>query len=415
MGTGTLPVHGSRSRPIQGFGAVAITSLNARAGPGTHGTGVTCCSSRRPVPASGNEQPGRDPAGLHPGHSAAVLVQRTRPRSLRGAWAHCHGVRTWLDAPFAAEDAGRSGGVGYLQRQRPEPVAACREVANGIACNLLRRRTRPPAADAGGPGPAGGPAARRSSLLYLPEVVGPRAPSSPGCAQRGKQKARKVSREFFPGSVGLGESRSGEVDRVARGKGSGHLMDRSYQPPKPPTVPPNGPGLRRSGVRARRIGAAAESALSRRPAARSGTGRSPGKTRPSRRRYRSTAWFMSAVSRSRGSGRRRCRRRFGPRVRGADRILAVPLCRSLDLAIALERPRRRRELIAAGRSRGGRRSGAVRGSRGRPPLRHELLELGHHGRPDDADQLVASCREIVPVRRIRMLAFRSSVHPAARP
>ena len=109
---------------------------------------------------------------------------------------------------------------------------------------------------------------------------------------------------------------------------------------------------------------------------------------------------MSPVSRSRGPGRRRRWRRLGPRVRGADRNLALPL----DL-----------ELIAAGRSRGRRRSGAVRGWRDRPPLRHELLELGDHGRPDDGDQLVTSCREIMPVRRGGMLAFRSSGHPAARP
>ena len=182
------------------------------------------------------------------------------------------------------------------------------------------------------------------------------------------------------------------------------MMGRSYQPPKPPAVPPNGPGLRRSGVRAVRIGGTVHSALSRRPAARSGTGRSPGKTRPTRHGYRSAAWFMSPVSRSRRPGRRRRRRRFGPCVRGADRNLALPLGRTLDL-----------ELIAAGRSFGGRRPGAVRGWRGRPRLGHDLLELGHHGRPDDAGQLAASCREIMPVRRVRMLAFRSSGHPAARP
>ncbi len=45
---------------------------------------------------------------------------------------------------------------------------------------------------------------------------------------------------------------------------------------------------------------------------------------------------MSPVSRSPGPGRRRRRRRFGPCVRGADRDLALPLGRTLDLAIALE-------------------------------------------------------------------------------
>ena len=98
-------------------------------------------------------------------------------------------------------------------------------------------------------------------------------------------------------------------------------------------------------MRARRIGAAVHRDLSRRPTARTGTGRSPGKTRPIRRGYRSAAWFMSPVSRSRGPGRRR----LGPRVRGADRNLALPFGRMLDLV-----------LIAAGRSFGGRRSGAVR-------------------------------------------------------
>ena len=45
---------------------------------------------------------------------------------------------------------------------------------------------------------------------------------------------------------------------------------------------------------------------------------------------------MSPVSRSRGPGRR-CRwRRLGPCVSGADRNLALPLGRTLDLAIALE-------------------------------------------------------------------------------
>ena len=166
-----------------------------------------------------------------------------------------------------------------------------------------------------------------------------------GTPHSGKKKRAKRARIFpFPAAWGKAAGRGGPG---ARGKGSGHMMDRSYQPPKPPAVPPNGPGLRRSGVRAVRIGGTVHRDLSRRPAARSGTGRSPGKTRPTRRGYRSTAWFMSPVSRSRGSGRRH--RRLGPCVRGADRNVALPLCRSLDLAIALERPRRRRELIAAGR------------------------------------------------------------------
>ena len=82
---------------------------------------------------------------------------------------------------------------------------------------------------------------------------------------------------------------------------------------------------------------------------------------------------MSPVSRSRGPGRR-CRwRRFGPCVPGADRNLALPLGRTLDLAIALEWPRRRRGLVAVSRSCDGRGSGAVRGRRGRPRLRHDLL------------------------------------------
>ena len=242
--------------------------------------------------------------------------------------------------------------------------------------------------------------------------MGPPAPSrgsSLAAHSAANKKARKA-RANFSLSGGLGESGR---ERWTGGEGQGvGSHDGSIVPaPQAPPCAPDGPGLRRSGVRAVRIGGTVHRDLSRRPAARSGTGRSPGKTRPTRRGYRSAAWFMSPVSRSRGPGRRR----LGPRVRGADRILAVPLCRSLDLAIALERPRRRRELIAAGRSRGGRRSGAVRGWRGRPPLRHELLELGHHGRPDDAGQLVASCREIMPVRRAGMLAFRSSGHPAARP
>ena len=267
------------------------------------------------------------------------------------------------------------------------------------------RPARPRAAAPPGPGPAGGPAAHRfiASLPSLSRGASrPVAWFVPCRAQRGKQKARKA-RAIFPIPAAWGKA-AGRGGPGARGKGSGHMMDRSYQPPQPPTVPANRPGLRRSGVRAVRIGAAVHSDLSRRPAARSGTGRSTGKTRQTRRGYRSAAWFMSAARRSRGSGRRRRRRRFGPRVRGADGSLALPLSRTLDLV-----------LIAAGRSFGGRRSGAVRGRRGRPRLRHEPVELGHHGRPDDAGQLVASCCEIMPVRRIRMLAFRSSGHPAARP
>ena len=108
-------------------------------------------------------------------------------------------------------------------------------------------------------------------------------------------------------------------------------------------------------------------------------GRSPGKTRPSRRGDRSEAWLMSPVSRSRGPGRRRRRRRLGPCVRGADRHLALSLGRTLDLAIAPVRPRRWRELIAARRGCDGRGSGAGRGWRGRPRLRHDLLDLGEHG------------------------------------
>ena len=36
---------------------------------------------------------------------------------------------------------------------------------------------------------------------------------------------------------------------VARGKGSGYMVDRAYQQPSPPLCSSNRPGLRRSGVR----------------------------------------------------------------------------------------------------------------------------------------------------------------------
>ena len=59
---------GSRSIPIQGSGP-ATTSLSTRAGSGTHGSGVTCCTRggrRRPT------APGRQPAG-RPGYSSAAV------------------------------------------------------------------------------------------------------------------------------------------------------------------------------------------------------------------------------------------------------------------------------------------------------------------------------------------------------
>ena len=64
MGTGRGRA-GSRSIPIQGSGP-AITSLNARAGSGTHGSGVTCCTPRGSAPASCASRRGVSPRG-HPG------------------------------------------------------------------------------------------------------------------------------------------------------------------------------------------------------------------------------------------------------------------------------------------------------------------------------------------------------------
>ena len=113
---------------------------------------------------------------------------------------------------------------------------------------------------------------------------------------------------------------------------------------------------------------------------------------------------MSPVSPSRGPGRRRHRRRLGPRVPGADRTLRLPLGRAFDL-----------EPIAVNRICGGRGPGAVRGRRGRPRPRHDLLDLGDHGRPDDADQLAASCCEIMPARQAGALALGPAGHPAPLP
>ena len=138
------------------------------------------------------------------------------------------------------------------RKQRPEPVAACREVAYGSACGSMS----PSAAASRSP-------ARtrtcwttsRTSLIVSISLLNSwgLAPRRPLCrAQRGKRKSAQSARKFFPFRR-LGVRRPGGRTG-ARGKGSGHMMDRSYQPPSSPPVHPTGPDLRRSGMRARRSG-----------------------------------------------------------------------------------------------------------------------------------------------------------------
>ena len=87
---------------------------------------------------------------------------------------------------------------------------------------------------------------------------------------------------------------------------------------------------------------------------------------------------MSPVSRSRGPGRRRRRRRLGPCVPGADRNLALPLGRTLDLAIALEWPgsgKMKRDPLSTRKQRlpGDDRRGETRSSRRRGQEDKEVI------------------------------------------
>ena len=109
--------------------------------------------------------------------------------------------------------------------------------------------------------------------------------------------------------------------------------------------------------------------------------------------------------------RRRCRRRRpGRRVAGRTPNRALLLGGTLDLAIAPERrPRRRRGRVVAPQGLGRQRSGELRG---RPRLRQDPLELGGHGRPDDAEQLGTSDRDFLLARRAGTLSFRPAGHPA---
>ena len=178
-------------------------------------------------------------------------------------------------------------------------------------------------------------------------VAGSPAPSLPCPAQRGR-KSPRIARASFSLSGGLGES-GRERSTGARGKGSGHMVDRSYQPPSPPRGPsrfawedqsvfppghfdavgpwgstsfPTDRHLRGSVHSIPAIGRVsggrecAPCGSATRPTAISAAGRrrEPGaqRARPgaSRPRYRSEARFMFPVSPSRGP----CRLRW--RVRG---------------------------------------------------------------------------------------------------
>ena len=115
---------------------------------------------------------------------------------------------------------------------------------------------------------------------------------------------------------------------------------------------------------------------------------------------------MSPVPRRRAPGRRRWRRRLGRHLPGRDRSRPLPLGGTLDLAITLERARRLRGRVVVQHGLG------RRGSGGRSRPRHDPLELGGHGGPDDAEQLVTSRRDFFPARQAGMLSFRFSGHPA---
>ena len=61
-------------------------------------------------------------------------------------------------------------------------------------------------------------------------------------------------------------------------------------------------------------------------------------------------------------------------------------------------------------------AGAVRAaSEGRPPTRHDPLELAGHGRPDDDEQLATNDLHFLLARRAGTLSFRPSGHPAPPP
>ena len=55
------------------------------------------------------------------------------------------------------------------------------------------------------------------------------------------------------------------------------------------------------------------------------------------------------------------------------------------------------------------------GRRRRPRPRHDPIELGGHGDPDDPEQLVTSGPDFFPARQAGTLSFRPSGHPAPPP
>ena len=61
-------------------------------------------------------------------------------------------------------------------------------------------------------------------------------------------------------------------------------------------------------------------------------------------------------------------------------------------------------------------AGGVRAdSEGGRGLGHDPLELGGHGRPDDAEQIVTSGRDFLPARRAGTFSFRLAGHPTPPP
>ena len=92
--------------------------------------------------------------------------------------------------------------------------------------------------------------------------------------------------------------------------------------------------------------------------------------------------------------RRRCR--LGRRVPGRDRPNRS-LGGTLDLAIAPER--RPRKAARAHRGTARSRPAGFGRTRERPRTRHDPLQLGGHGYPDDAEQLVTSRLDFLPARR----------------
>ena len=207
---------------------------------------------------------------------------------------------------------------------------------------------------------------------------------SPSLPRIAGQKKARIARANFPRSGRLSRT-GGRVDRGRRGKGSGHMMGRWYPPASLPAVHPHGPGLRRSG---RGLGGA----LSRRPAAR--TGPPPGKTRPSRRGYRSEARFLSPVPPRRAPGRRRRRRRSGRRVPGRTPNRPLPSAgRSTSSSLrsgALEGGEGAswRRMVSAGRIRAGSEAG-----RGLGMTRSSSAAMAARTTPNSSPRATAtSCR-----------------------